>query len=78
MAETRHASATWSGNLTEGAGMLQYVSSGAFSRMPLTWGSRTEAHEGRTSPEELLAAIAELFTRENAAAAVSICARRRS
>ena len=56
MAETRHASATWSGNLTEGAGMLQYISSGAFSRMPLTWGSRTEAHEGRTSPEELLAA----------------------
>jgi osmotically inducible protein OsmC len=56
MAETRHASATWSGNLTEGAGMLQYISSGAFSRMPITWGSRTEAHEGRTSPEELLAA----------------------
>lgn len=56
MAETRHASATWSGNLTEGSGMLQYISSGAFSRMPITWGSRTEAHEGRTSPEELLAA----------------------
>ncbi len=56
MAETRHASATWSGNLTEGAGMLQYISSGAFSRMPITWGSRTEAHQGRTSPEELLAA----------------------
>jgi osmotically inducible protein OsmC len=36
--------------------MLQYISSGAFSRMPITWGSRTEAHEGRTSPEELLAA----------------------
>jgi lipoyl-dependent peroxiredoxin len=56
MAETRHASATWSGNLTEGSGMLQYISSGAFSRMPITWGSRTEAHQGRTSPEELLAA----------------------
>jgi osmotically inducible protein OsmC len=56
MAETRHASATWSGNLTEGSGMLQYVSSGAFSRMPITWSSRTAAHEGRTSPEELLAA----------------------
>jgi osmotically inducible protein OsmC len=56
MAETRHATATWSGNLTEGSGMLQYISSGAFSRMPITWGSRTEAHEGRTSPEELLAA----------------------
>lgn len=56
MAETRHATATWSGNLTEGAGMLQYISSGAFSRMPITWSSRTEAHAGRTSPEELLAA----------------------
>jgi len=56
MAETRHATATWSGNLTEGSGMLLYVSSGAFSRMPITWGSRTAAHEGRTSPEELLAA----------------------
>ena len=32
------------------------AANGAFSRMPLTWGSRTEAHEGRTSPEELLAA----------------------
>jgi osmotically inducible protein OsmC len=56
MAETRHATATWSGNLTEGTGMLQYISSGAFSRMPITWNSRTAAHEGRTSPEELLAA----------------------
>jgi osmotically inducible protein OsmC len=56
MAEVRTANATWSGNLTEGSGMLQYISSGAFSRMPITWGSRTEAHEGRTSPEELLAA----------------------
>jgi len=56
MAETRHATATWSGNLTEGSGMLQYVSSGAFARLPITWSSRTEAHQGRTSPEELLAA----------------------
>ncbi len=56
MAETRTASATWSGNLTDGAGMLKYISSGAFSRMPITWDSRTAAHEGRTSPEELLAA----------------------
>jgi len=56
MAETRHATATWSGNLAEGGGMLQYISSGAFSRMPITWSSRTAAHEGRTSPEELLAA----------------------
>ncbi len=56
MAETRHASATWSGNLVDGAGMVTYISSGAFSRMPISWGSRTAAHVGRTSPEELLAA----------------------
>jgi osmotically inducible protein OsmC len=56
MAETRHATATWSGSLTEGSGMLQYVSSGSVARLPLTWSSRTESHEGRTSPEELLAA----------------------
>jgi osmotically inducible protein OsmC len=56
MAETRHAIATWSGNLTEGSGMLLYVSSGSISRQALTWSSRTEAHQGRTSPEELLAA----------------------
>ena len=56
MAETRHATATWSGNLTEGSGMLLYISSGAVSRLPISWGSRTDAHEGRTSPEELLAA----------------------
>ena len=56
MAETRHASANWSGNLTDGGGMLQYVSSGAIARLPITWSSRTEAHNGRTSPEELLAA----------------------
>ena len=56
MAETRHAIANWSGNLTEGGGMLQYVSSGAIARLPITWSSRTEAHQGRTSPEELLAA----------------------
>ena len=56
MAETRHATATWSGDLTEGAGMIQYISSGVFSRMPITWASRTAAHNGRTSPEELLAA----------------------
>ena len=56
MAETRHATANWSGSLTEGSGMLQYVSSGSVARLPLTWSSRTESHEGRTSPEELLAA----------------------
>jgi osmotically inducible protein OsmC len=56
MSEVRHAMATWSGDLQTGAGTIDYVSSGAFSRMPVTWASRTSAHNGKTSPEELLAA----------------------
>ena len=56
MAITRYADVNWSGGLTDGAGTINYVSSGAFSRLAVTWGSRTEAHNGRTSPEELIAA----------------------
>lgn len=56
MAEVRHALATWSGDLQTGAGTIDYVSSGTFSRMPVSWASRTTAHNGKTSPEELLAA----------------------
>jgi len=55
MAITRFAEATWSGDLINGSGSINYVSSGAFTRMPVTWASRTEAHNGRTSPEELVA-----------------------
>ena len=42
--------------LLSGNGTINYVSSGAFSRLPVTWASRTEEHNGRTSPEELIAA----------------------
>lgn len=56
MAAIRHAEVTWSGDLTSGSGTIDYVSSGAFSRMPVSWAARTEAHGGKTSPEELLAA----------------------
>ena len=56
METTRHAEVTWSGDLTTGSGTINYSSSGAFSRLPVTWASRTEQHNGRTSPEELLAA----------------------
>jgi osmotically inducible protein OsmC len=56
MAELRHASVVWNGGLTDGSGMITYVSSGVFSRLPISWASRTSAHEGKTSPEELLAA----------------------
>jgi len=52
---TRFAEATWSGDLLSGSGSINYVSSGSFTRLPVTWASRTEAHNGRTSPEELIA-----------------------
>lgn len=56
MAEIRHAIATWTGDLISGSGTIDYVSSGAFSRMGVSWAARTTAHNGKTSPEELLAA----------------------
>lgn len=55
MAITRFAEATWNGDLLSGSGSIDYVTSGAFTRMPVTWASRTEQHDGRTSPEELIA-----------------------
>jgi len=56
MAEKRHATVVWNGGLTDGSGVITYVSSGVISRLPVSWASRTSAHDGRTSPEELLAA----------------------
>ena len=56
MAQIRRADATWNGNLTEGSGVVSASTSGAFSALPVTWGSRTESSDGRTSPEELIAA----------------------
>ena len=55
MAVTRFAEVAWKGDLLSGSGSINYVSSGAFTRLPVTWASRTEAHDGRTSPEELIA-----------------------
>ena len=56
MAAVRRAEATWTGSLAEGSGMINYVTSGSLTRLPVTWASRTEAADGRTSPEELVAA----------------------
>ena len=39
-----------------GGGAVSAVSSGVFTDLPVTWASRAESPEGRTSPEELLAA----------------------
>jgi len=55
MAATRTAEVSWNGSLIEGKGTIDYVTSGSFTRLPVTWASRTETADGRTSPEELLA-----------------------
>ena len=52
----RTAHVTWSGSLMEGAGTITSVGSGAFGPLDVTWASRAEDSNGRTSPEELLAA----------------------
>lgn len=55
MATTRNARAHWEGTLLEGSGTVELSSSG-IGTYPITWASRAEAPEGRTSPEELIAA----------------------
>jgi osmotically inducible protein OsmC len=52
----RTAHVTWSGSLTEGGGTITSVGSGATGPLDVTWGSRAEESDGRTSPEELIAA----------------------
>jgi lipoyl-dependent peroxiredoxin len=52
----RTAHVTWSGSLMEGAGTITSVGSGAFGPLDVTWASRAEESDGRTSPEELIAA----------------------
>ncbi|MGA3029423.1 MAG: OsmC family peroxiredoxin [Candidatus Limnocylindrales bacterium] len=56
MAAVRRATVSWNGDLATGSGRLGAATSGAFSDLPVTWASRTESADGRTSPEELLAA----------------------
>jgi osmotically inducible protein OsmC len=56
MPALRRADATWSGDLMSGSGKVTAATSNAFADLPVTWASRTEAPDGRTSPEELLAA----------------------
>ncbi len=51
----RRAETEWAGTLTEGSGTLELISSGA-ATLPVTWASRVESSDGRTSPEELIAA----------------------
>ncbi|MFK4299839.1 osmotically inducible protein OsmC [Arthrobacter sp. GAS37] len=55
MATTRTAHTVWNGNLIEGAGNTTLDSSG-LGTFNVTWKARAESAEGKTSPEELIAA----------------------
>ncbi len=52
----RRAEVVWRGNMSKGSGTFDLVSSGAMRDTPVTWASRTERPDGKTSPEELIAA----------------------
>ncbi len=52
----RTATVRWEGDLFEGAGTASFVSSGLVTDAAVSWPSRAEEANGKTSPEELLAA----------------------
>ena len=52
----RTAPAVWQGDLMSGSGVVSAATSDAFTDLPVSWASRTESADGRTSPEELVAA----------------------
>jgi lipoyl-dependent peroxiredoxin len=56
MATHRTAEVTWQGSLIEGSGTIDSTTSGVVAPLPVTWASRAEDPQGRTSPEDLLAA----------------------
>jgi len=55
MATTRKATTNWEGSLFEGAGKVTLESSG-IGTYDVSWPSRAEEANGKTSPEELIAA----------------------
>ena len=55
MATERSASVVWQGDLMNGSGTIAEVPSGAFGPLDVSWASRAEEPNGKTSPEELIA-----------------------
>ncbi|MEU9861594.1 OsmC family protein [Streptomyces sp. NPDC047971] len=55
MATVRHAHTVWEGDLLKGKGVVTLDSSG-LGEYQVSWPSRAEEPNGRTSPEELIAA----------------------
>lgn len=51
----REANVTWNGNVARGSGAIS-AASGAFADLPYSLATRVEKPDGKTSPEELLAA----------------------
>jgi len=56
MATERRAEVTWTGDLMSGGGSIDSVGSGAFGPLDVSWAARSEEPDGKTSPEELIAA----------------------
>ena len=56
MATERRAEVVWQGDLMNGSGTIESVTSGAVGPLDVSWPSRSEAPNGKTSPEELIAA----------------------
>ena len=51
----RRAHVVWEGDLARGNGTLTADSSKSLEEAPVTWASRVERPDGKTSPEELIA-----------------------
>ena len=56
MATERTAHVTWNGSLMDGSGRITSTTSGAIGEQPVSWASRAEDANGKTSPEDLIAA----------------------
>jgi osmotically inducible protein OsmC len=55
MATERSANVVWQGDLMNGSGTIEEAPSGAFGPLDVSWASRAEEPNGKTSPEELVA-----------------------
>ena len=56
MGTDRTAKGAWAGSLMEAGGQKEGVGGGAFGPLDVTWAARAESPDGKTSPEELIAA----------------------
>jgi lipoyl-dependent peroxiredoxin len=56
VATDRKADVVWQGDLMNGSGTITTATSGALPQLDVSWPSRSESPNGKTSPEELIAA----------------------